>query len=89
MHMSDMSEHPTINKRHSPFFVKDILGLSDESETESDMAMDSDDQNRESSTEESMENCKYLIVQLSKNNSNISTKIDSVNCAKFGFSIYY
>lgn len=34
-------------KRNSPFFVKDILGLSDESETES-----SDEMNRESGNEE-------------------------------------
>lgn len=60
MHMS--VEQQTMNKRTSPFFVKDILGLSDESENESDQAMDSgDDQNRESSTEESLENCKYLL----------------------------
>lgn len=59
MHMS--VEQP-MNKRTSPFFVKDILGLSDESENESDQAMDSgDDQNRESSTEESLENCKYFL----------------------------
>eukprot|EP00111_Clytia_hemisphaerica_P008047 TCONS_00023447-protein len=56
MHMSVESQ--PMNKRHSPFFVKDILGLSDESENESDQAMDSgDDQSfRESSTEESLEN---------------------------------
>ena len=61
MHMS--VEQQTMSKRTtSPFFVKDILGLSDESENESDQAMDSgDDQNRESSTEESMENCKYFL----------------------------
>lgn len=63
MHMSVESHHQPMNKRHSPFFVKDILGLSDESETESDQAMDSgDDQSfRESSTEESLENRKLFV----------------------------
>jgi hypothetical protein len=61
MHMS--VEQQTMRKRNSPFFVKDILGLSDESENESDQAMDSgDDQNRESSTEDSMENRKLILV---------------------------
>lgn len=71
MHMSDMPDHHTINKRHSPFFVKDILGLSDESETESDIAIDSDDQNRESSTEESMENRKLFLRLSALKNHNI------------------
>lgn len=54
--MYTTDDHATMNKRTSPFFVKDILGLCDESGNESDHAMDSgDDQNRESCIEDSLE----------------------------------
>ena len=87
-------DHQTMNKRTSPFFVKDILGLSDESESESEHAMDSgDDQTRESSMEDSLESRKlnfifkirYQFFVKSKVNSPASV-ISLNNC--LGFKIH-